>query len=127
MKELKCFRRDEKMRVQNRHDRCSDRPVPMVLPAAITLKPFIPSTVQPVNHFNSSLITGHQSVEPSLSSCSSRDQFRLLTPEFSGKYFFPKNEAKLCPSLLTIVKKTNPKRTQTEAKRTPINPKKHPL
>jgi hypothetical protein len=39
-------------------------------------------------------------------------EFWLLAPGFSKKYIFWKNEAKLCPSLLTIVKKTNPNQSQ---------------
>jgi hypothetical protein len=110
MKELKCFRRDEMMQVQNLDSLCSDRPRAPVLPSAITLQPFTPSTVQPFNPFNSSLITGHQSVEPSPASHPARDQFQLLAPV--PKNIFLKNEAKLCPSLLRILKK----RTQNEAK-----------
>jgi hypothetical protein len=50
-------------------------------------------------------------------------RFWLLTPEFwllSPEIFFSKNEPKLCPSLLTIVKK----RTQNEPKLKPNEPKK---
>jgi hypothetical protein len=42
----------------------------------------------------------------------SRFPIRVYSCPSVVKNIFWKNEAKLCPSLLTIVKKTNPKRTQ---------------
>jgi hypothetical protein len=66
MKELKYFRRNETMPVQNVGSLCSDRPRAHVLPGAITPQPFTPLTVQPFNRLT--FLTHHSSLAARLPS-----------------------------------------------------------
>jgi hypothetical protein len=98
MKELKCFRRDERMPVQNLGSLRSDRA--HVLPPAIALQPITPSTVQPVNRLtvNSSLITYHLSL--------------AARPCPQEKIYFLQNEPNLSQWLPRFLEKLKAKKTQ---------------